>query len=308
MKIVERVRMGGWGAGSLFRQAGSTSWFSSFSRHGVEHVESCRTSDLRKAKKIHKSRLDKLASERQGHETFLTPVDKRVTVGQLLDALETDFRLRQVKSLAHCLSHMKRVREHFGVWRAAELSDDAVDTYIQKRVDAGSPPATINRETQLLGQAFTLAMRSKPPRVTSKPNIRRLSEKGNVRKEFFEPAESAKVVDALPEHLQDMARFAYLTGRRGDMLGLTWSAVDMERGVIRLFQGETKNDEGRTLAIAGPLVEIMSRREAARLVERKDGEPVVADLVFHNRGRQIVDYRRVGDGLQGGGLRLPRRE
>jgi integrase len=293
MKIVERVRIGGRGAGSLFRQAGSSSWFSSFSRNGVEHVESCRTPDLKKAKKIHKSRLDKLASERQGHETFLTPGDKKVTVGQLLDALETDYRLRQVKSLPQCLSHLKRVREYFGVWRAIELSDDAVDTYIQKRVDAGSPPATINREAQLLGQAYTLAMRSKPPRVTTKPNIRRLSEKGNVRKEFFEPAEFAAVVDALPEYLQDMARFAYLTGwRRGDMLGLKWSAVDMERGVIRLFQGETKNDEGRTLAIAGPLAEIMDRRESARLVERKDGEPVVADLVFHHRGRRIVDYRR----------------
>ena len=26
---------------------------------------------------------------------------------------------------------------------------------IRKRVDAGSPPATINRETQLLGQAYS---------------------------------------------------------------------------------------------------------------------------------------------------------
>ena len=86
-----------------------------------------------------------------------------------------------MKSLPQCLSHLKRVREHFGAWRAAELQDEAVDIYIQKRVDAGTPPATINRETQLLGQAYTLAMRSKPPRVTAKPNIRRLSEKGNVR-------------------------------------------------------------------------------------------------------------------------------
>jgi hypothetical protein len=74
------------GAGSLFKQAGSPNWFSSFSRHGVEHVESCGTPDLKAAKKIHKTRLDKLASERQGHETFLTPSDKKVTDGELLDA------------------------------------------------------------------------------------------------------------------------------------------------------------------------------------------------------------------------------
>jgi hypothetical protein len=41
-------------------------------------------------------------------------------------------------------------------------------------------------------------MQSKPPRVTSKPTIRRLSETNNVRKEFFEPAEFAAVVSALP--------------------------------------------------------------------------------------------------------------
>jgi integrase len=113
------------------------------------------------------------------------------------------------------------------------------------------------------------------------------------RAEPFEAAEFELVVNALPEYLQDVARFAYLTGwRRGDMLGLRWSAVDMRRGVIRLFQGETKNDDGRTLAIAGPLAEIMARREAARLVEQRNGEPLVADLVFHNRGHRIVDYRR----------------
>ena len=82
MKIVERVRMGSRGAGSLFKQAGSLNWFSSFSRHGVEHVESCGTADLKAAKKIHKGRLDKLASERHGHEVFLdTYIQKRVDGG-----------------------------------------------------------------------------------------------------------------------------------------------------------------------------------------------------------------------------------
>jgi hypothetical protein len=96
----------------------------------IEHVESCGTADLKAAKKIHKGRLDKLASERHGHEVFL-------------------------------------------------------DTYIQNELTDGLRPATINREMQLLGQAFTLAMRSKPPRVTTKPNIRRLSEKGQRTEEVL---------------------------------------------------------------------------------------------------------------------------
>jgi hypothetical protein len=44
----------------------------------------------------------------------LTPSDKKVTVGELLEALEIDYRLRQVKSLPQCLSHLKRVRERIG--------------------------------------------------------------------------------------------------------------------------------------------------------------------------------------------------
>jgi hypothetical protein len=47
-------------------------------------------------------------------------------------------RERRLHVAAQCLSHMKHVRECFGVRRAAELPDDAVGTYIRKRVDVGS--------------------------------------------------------------------------------------------------------------------------------------------------------------------------
>ena len=46
-----------------------------------------------------------------------------------------------------------------------------------------------------------------------------------------------------------------------------------------------------SLARPAPL-SLDAAREAARLAERRDGEPGVADLVFHDRGHRIVDYRR----------------
>jgi hypothetical protein len=36
----------------------------------------------------------------------------------------------------------------------------------------------------------------------------------------------------------------------------------------------------------------MERREQARLIERKDGNVRVADLVFHRQGQPIVDLRK----------------
>jgi integrase len=101
------------------------------------------------------------------------------------------------------------------------------------------------------------------------------------------------IINALPPYLQDVARFAGLTGRRREeMLGLTWAQVDRERQVIRLRQGDTKNSDSRTMAIAGGLVDIIERRWQDRLVQRKDGSVVVCGLVFHRQGGRIVDYRK----------------
>ena len=118
-------------------------------------MESTHTSELKAARRVHKHRLDQLASERQGHETFLTPADKRITVRMLLDALEAELTLRQVKSLPQCRSHLKPVRAHFGLWRAAALRPDDVDAFIEAMLDDDVAVATVNRRTQLLSQAWS---------------------------------------------------------------------------------------------------------------------------------------------------------
>src|SRR5207249_2338327 len=111
-----------------------------------------------KAKRFHKQKLDEIAADRQGLRTFLGPVAKRVRVGELLDELEADYRLRQVKGWASFQSHVKPIREHFGTWRAAELTAASIDTYIEERLDAEKSAATVNRGLQLLGQALRLAL------------------------------------------------------------------------------------------------------------------------------------------------------
>jgi hypothetical protein len=47
-----------------------------------------------------------------------------VIVAELFDALMADYQLRGVAS------HLKHVRVHSAAWRAAGLSDEAVDQYI----------------------------------------------------------------------------------------------------------------------------------------------------------------------------------
>jgi integrase len=203
--------------------------------------------------------------------------------------LEADYRLRGVKSWAQFQSHLKPIRQHFAEWRVLEVTAEAIDTYIEERLEAEMAAATVNRETQLLGQALRLARERH--RLTSMPSIRHLPEQ-NIRQGFFEADEFRRLVAALPDYLQDVTRFAYLVGwRRGEILSLRWTDVDRAGRVIRLRSEESKNGRGRVVTIDGDLGELIERRWQARLISAKD-VPRVTDLVFHNQGEPIVDFRK----------------
>jgi integrase len=289
MKALERVRMGGRGQGTLAKFEGSPNWVSCYYVRGVEHRPSTGTTDLKKAKRIHKQNLDEVAADRQGLKPYLTPAARRTRVDELLDDLEADARLRQIRSWASFLSHLKPVRAHFGTWVAPEITAAAVDAYIEDRLEEDAAPATINRGTQLLGQAFRLALER--GKVTTVPSIRHLPEK-NVREGFFERSEFEAVLAALPEDLRDLVLFAYLTGwRRGEIFTLRWKDVDLDGGAIRLRPDNAKTGRGRTVMLDPTLRALMERRQQARLLER-DGVVTVTDVVFHRDGAPVGDFRR----------------
>jgi len=184
----------------------------------------------------------------------------------------------------------RKVLKAFGTWRVVELSSVAVDGYIRDRLAAGARPATVNRETQLLGQAVRpfFARLGLPV-----PEIRHQSEVGNVRQGFFERPQFEAVRAALPGNLQDAATFAYLSGwRRGEVTSLRWADVDRDGGVIRLRPEASKNGRGRTLVLAGELAALVDRRWQARSVTDEDGTVRVTDLVFHRELVPLGDFRK----------------
>ena len=220
-------------------------------------------------------------------QRLLTPKARQLRVGEVLDWLVADYKLRGKASPA-LYSHLKPLRAHFGDWRALDITGEAVDAHIEERREAGKSVATVNRETQVLGQALRLAL--KRHRLTTIPSIRHLPER-NARQGFFERPEFEALVSALPENLRDFTRFAYLTGwRRGEIVSLRWSDVDRDGGAIRLRPEESKNGRGRTVMLEGDLAALMERRWRARLINGKNVR--VTDLVFHRDGEPIGDFRR----------------
>ncbi|MGD1106914.1 MAG: site-specific integrase [Terracidiphilus sp.] len=169
-----------------------------------------------------------------------------------------------------------------------EVTAEAVDRYISEEQRAGLAPATINRRTQLLAQAFRLAIERN--HLFTGPRIRHLSEKGNTRQGFFTNAEVRALITHLPDYLRDFVRFGYLTGwRRGEIASLRWE--DVEGDVIRLRGGNAKNGEGRSVTLSAELGELIGRCRGARQVKTKQGLTLSA-YVFHLKGEPVGDFKK----------------
>lgn len=192
----------------------------------------------------------------------------------------------------------KPIRAAFEDVCAVAVTPERIDAYIQERLAPrqegqetipGKAPSTVNRETQLLHQAFRLAVDR--GRLAFLPRVRRLSEVGNVRHGFFERAEFEAVCAALPADLRDFARFGFVTGwRKGEIAALSWADVDGE--AVRLRAEDSKNRHGRTVPLEGELAAIVERRRAARQYEEPAGTVALAAFVFHRHGRPVGDFKK----------------
>jgi integrase len=274
------------GDGRIFARKGTKLLWCQYSLRGKQFRESTGESDALKAEKYLKRRLKEVGADQIGAKQFVGPQQERITVAELLDALEADYKLRG-KDSPQFKCHLKHIRAYFGNWRAMEVTAESVDRFISEQLKAMAP-ATINRSTQLLHQSFKLATDRR--RLATSPLIRHLSEAGNARQGFFTEAEFNAVVTHLPDYLKDYCRFAYLTGwRKSEVASLRWEDLDGE--VIRLRSENSKNREGRTVPVVGELAELIERRRAARQV-KTDAGGTIAALVFHNAGHAIVDLRK----------------
>jgi integrase len=92
----------------------------------------------------------------------------------------------------------------------------------------------------------------------------------------------------MPEYLQPVARFAYVTGWRipSEVLKLQRSQVDFLVGEVRLNAGTTKNNEGRVFPFTTELRFLLEKLHAdTKKLEREKKK--VIPLVFHREGKRI---------------------
>lgn len=282
------------GDGRIYQRTGSPFYWCEYWLRGKQHRESTGQADEEKARKFLRNKLKEVFADQIGARTFISPKQQRVSVGELLDNLECDYKLRG-KWNVKVNSNLKPLREFFGDRRAVDLTSDAIGAYIEDLRDQEYSAATCNRRTQLLGQAYKLAVRTK--KLASAPFIPRLSEVGNERQGFFETEHLEAVVRELPEYLRDFVRCGFLIGwRKGALQELRWS--DVADDVIYLRAENSKTRKPESVPLEGELQHIIERRRAAAVWQSKDGQTHFAHYVFHDIGLDAEGIERelpVGD-------------
>ena len=274
-----------YGTGSIFRQAGRTNWMIQYWYDGKRFVESARSADEAVARRLLRQRLKDAARGRA-----VGTVTRRASFDDLVELLRADYRRKQNKSLDRATRCVRQLRRFFGHVRAHQIDYALAEKFVNARLDEGAAHATVKQERAILGRMLKLAVRVKL--LDARPELPVMGESRNARQGFFEDGEFRAVLDHLPEDLQPVMEFMYLTGwRRSEAIGLQWRQVDLAAGEVRLESGETKNNEPRVfplkaLPVLGAL--LRERRERTSETERERG--CIVSHVFHRGGKPIRSY------------------
>lgn len=228
----------------LYRRDRSQFWWVSYTRNGKRYRKSTGETDRAKAELV-----------------------MRALTGTTVDAVLDEYisRLAKPERARHAAA---RLLERFSGKVALTPAD------IQKYRDGRqAAPSTIRKELSVLGSAYNWCRDNLGWDVTN-PVAGKLGPKPNGRIRWISREEADRLI-AETKGIDYLWRFIQLglhTGmRKGEMLGLEWSRVNLDARLIYL---ETqKNGEYGSVPLNDKAIEALGRREG-RWVFTKNGEPL----------------------------------
>ncbi len=231
------------GTGSVFLRPGSSVYYAQFTDHGRRYCVSTGETSIKKAEDVLK---DKIASVRSGK--YLGPTAEKVTVEELVQDALTDQIVNGNKDTVNPkLRWENHLKGTFGPLKACEVKRALLDRYVKARLEEKASNATIVKELALLKRALNLGVEHEKIYATMVPVFPHLEEK-NVREGFPSDEEYTKLKDACRKEgiwLRTMLELAATFGwRKGSLLRMRVSNVDMLAGTVREEGSTTKSGEG----------------------------------------------------------------
>lgn len=174
----------------------------------------------------------------------------------------------------------------FGGMIADRITSDQLQRYIRERLEADAATSTVNHELTVFKAMLNHGAKADPPKVFRVPRFPVKLREPNPRSGFVNDEEFAALQEkAKYGWLRAVLAVAYNFGfRKGELLGLRVSQIDLRARTIRLLPGTTKNDKGRGVVMT---------EEVQKLVAEciKGKKPSDAVFTWAN-GKPVTDFRR----------------
>jgi integrase len=243
-------------------------WWMSFTCRGKHYRKSTEINDRKLAQRI----LDKTKGEVAERKWFEKSPGEDKTFRELMDLL-TNYSRKNCRSKAY-ISSAKVLEDFFENYLLSEINPRLWKQFRDKREKEGVKPATINRDLAAFKRAFSLACLEEYAWLKSNPVASIKQEKGSTRRDrWISQEEEDTLLSHSPSWLTEIVLFALNTGmRRGEILNLTWKAVDLPRRTITVM--ESKNGEKRTIPMNDAVFTLLKEKGKVRLIG--------CDWVFHS--------------------------
>lgn len=273
------------GTGSLRLRNGI--WWARYYHHGNRIEVSCDTDDAKKAGRLLRKKLAEVSEGTHGDA-------RNITYESLRQSYYLDYEAQDRKSLRHdeggnpYTDAVRRLDSYFSGYRAGEMSTDQIKRFQREQREKGMSNASINRSVSALRRMFSIARQD--GKLRNLPYFPMLKESAP-RKGFFEKADYEALSAALPDYARLPLALGFFTGiRKSECMNLKWEQVDFLQNTITLYNGETKNDEGRLI----PVVPQLERLLRDRYIHRQPSCPYVC-YRLDRRGCavRIKGFRRV---------------
>jgi integrase len=260
-------------------------WWIGFYFAGEQRRESSGSKNRIDALKLLRRRLGEM-----GSGNLIAADAERLKFTEITEMIRDDYAMNGRKSITRMERAIKSLSTVFSLFRALDITTDRITHYIKQRQSEGVAAASIRYEMSILKRMFSLAVRAE--KLHRRPYIPSI-EVRNTRGFFFTDAEFQALLPHLPNNVQPLIEFLWLTGWRvGECRGLLWRNVDWKAKTVRLEPGTTKNDEGRIFPFGSyPELEklLLDCWQETEALQRSTAQFI--PYVFHRNGQPIKQFK-----------------
>ena len=238
-------------------------WWMSFTVNGVQERRSAETTDKKTAQKIYHKVMTELAEGKY----FKKPIGANKEVKEMIEQyLERHSKPNKAPSTyENNLVYAKCFIGFLGDMMVCDVTPNDVAEYKKMRRSKGIKGITLNNELRFLSHVFKIAINDwewleknpldKVSRDTEEPRPER----------WLSVDEEQIIIPFCEPWAQEIIELALNTGlRKGEILKLQWSQVDLTRRTLTLVGRQQKNKASDTLPLNAKAMEILKARHAKR--------------------------------------------